>query len=298
VRETYSQWEENRGGLTRLAAASKRYDNLTVHCWRTGGGKSAFRENGRTLIEGIADTLNTKPTEDWLVVYHKDGIGMNFVDEVGKRITGNKERVKLLHWGEHQATNDYSEVPNVILAGTLFYRPSYYEALARLAVDLRPTQGAIDPAMEKDVTIGEHRHLVLQALCRGSVRKCQGDGCAPCDAYIIAATRSGIREALPKIFPGCRVVRWQPVQKALSGKVKEAAEFVIDWFNKNPEGLLPFNVAYRAIGMKPGDFRQDVRRHPDFKEALANHDIAEAQMLGDSRRGFLKPRFVETLSVE
>jgi hypothetical protein len=40
VRETYSQWEENRGGLTRLTAAPKRYDNLTVHRWRTGGGKS------------------------------------------------------------------------------------------------------------------------------------------------------------------------------------------------------------------------------------------------------------------
>ena len=32
-----------------------------------------------------------------------------------------------------------------------------------------------------------------------------------------------------RIFLGCRVVRWQPVQKALSGKVKEAAEFVINW---------------------------------------------------------------------
>jgi hypothetical protein len=34
-----------------------------------------------------------------------------------------------------------------------------------------------------------------------------------------------------------------------------------------------------------------IRRHPDFKEALAAHDIAEAQVLGDNRRGFLKPSF-------
>jgi len=180
----------------------------------------------------------------------------------------------------------------VILAGTLFYRPSYYEALARLVADRRPVQGGIDPAMEKDVTIGEHRHLILQALCRGSVRKCQDDMCAPSDAYIIAATRSGIPQTLPKIFPGCRVVRWQPVQKALSGKVKEAAEFVVDWFGKNPEGLLRFKEVQRAIGIESAsNFRQDVRRHPDFKEALAAHDIAEAQVLGDNRRGFLKPSF-------
>jgi hypothetical protein len=37
--------------------------------------------------------------------------------------------------------------------------------------------------------------------------------------------------------------------------------------------------------------RRDIRQHADFKEALATHDIAEAQVLGDNRRGFLKPSF-------
>jgi hypothetical protein len=289
IRETYRQWEENRGGLTPLKSARKRYDNLTVHCWQTGGGKSAFRQNGRILLDSIASIINTKPDEQWLVVHHKDGIGVNFEEAVRGLVSGNEDRVRFIHWGAHQATNDYSEVPNVILAGTLFYRPSYYEALARLAADLRPAQGAIESAA---VELGEHRHLVLQALCRGRVRKCQDNMCAPCNAYIIAATRSGIPEALPEIFPGCRVVRWQPVQKALSGKVKEAAEYVIHWFEKKPDGLLRFNVVQRAIGINDAaTFRNDVRRHPDFREALANHDIAEAQVLGGSRRGFLKPSF-------
>jgi hypothetical protein len=79
VRETYRQWEKNRGGLETLSPAPKSYKNLTVHCWRTGGGKSAFRENGRTLIEGIVKTITDKPAdEEWLVVYHQDGIGVNF----------------------------------------------------------------------------------------------------------------------------------------------------------------------------------------------------------------------------
>src|ERR1700730_14334127 len=116
--------------------------------------------------------------------------------------------------------------------------------------------------------------------------------CAPSDAYIIAATRSGIPQTLPKIFPGCRVVRWQPVQKALSGKVKEAAEFVIDWFGKNPEGLLRFNAVQKAIGMESAsNFKSDVRRPPDFIEALDNHGITEAWRMGDNRRSFLKPSF-------
>jgi hypothetical protein len=75
--------------------------------------------------------------------------------------------------------------------------------------------------------------------------------CAPCNAYIIAAPRSGIPEALPVIFPGCRVVKWQPVKKELRGKVKEAVEFVVDWFKKNPDGLLRFNVVQKALGYRP-----------------------------------------------
>jgi hypothetical protein len=94
------------------------------------------------------------------------------------------------------------------------------------------------------------------------------------------------------IFPGCRIVDWQPVQKPLRGKVKEAVEFAINWFEKNPEGLLRFNVVQRAIGMdNAANFKNNVRQHADFCDALDAHGIAEAQMLGDSQRGFLKPSF-------
>jgi hypothetical protein len=292
VREIYRQWQESRDGLELLTVAKKRYDNLTVHCWQTSGGKNAFRKNGQSLLDGIAETINSKPEEDWLVVHIKDGIGFDFVPELQKRITGNPERVHCIHWGNHHATNDYVEIPNVILAGTLFYRPSQYEALARLAAAKHPAQGAVPSDTIDAVTLGEHRHMILQALCRGRVRRCDGDVCLPCDAYIIAAARSGIPEALPEIFPGCRVVRWQPVQKDLRGKVKEAVEFIVDWFEKTPDDLLRFNVVQKALGISAaGTFKNDVRDHPDFIEALDNHGIAEAWRIGDNRRGFLKPCF-------
>jgi hypothetical protein len=60
-------------------------------------------------------------------------------------------------------------------------------------------------------------------------------------------------------------------------------------------GLLRFNAAQKAIGMDGSNFRRVVRDHPDFIEALDNHSITEAWQLGDNRRGFLKPNFVEDI---
>ena len=86
------------------------------------------------------------------------------------------------------------------------------------------------------------------------------------------------------------------MQKALRGKIKEAAEFVVEWFEKNPDGLLRFKELQTAIGMNDAkNFKNRIRQNPDFKEALSIHDIAEAQVLGDNRRGFRKPRFAEAL---
>lgn len=44
-------------------------------------------------------------------------------------------KVDVLTWGNHLATNEYADVPNVILAGTLFMCDSFYTALTHLAQD-------------------------------------------------------------------------------------------------------------------------------------------------------------------
>jgi len=78
VRSTYAQWQEKRGGIVQLRPAPKRYDNLTVHVWDRSGSKGAFRMKGAELVEGIAETINSKPEgEGWLVIGHKaDPINM------------------------------------------------------------------------------------------------------------------------------------------------------------------------------------------------------------------------------
>lgn len=275
VRTTYQHWEDRRGTLVSLRKANKRYDDLTVHVWNKGGGKTAFRSDGEKLINAIASTINTKPTKEWLVIHHKTEAGFDVVSGVTDLLHMSLKNVHFVHWGNHHGTNDYAHVQNVILAGTLFYRPSYYESMGRLGSGF----GATDRLTEKDyndVMIGEHKHLVLQALCRGSVRQCEGNVCAPCNAYIIVSVRSGIKEALPDIFPGCKVKRWKPLGSALKGKAAMAMSIIKGRLEKNPNSLVKFTDVMASIGMKDSkNFRRSIRNHPDFQDALAEEGIVE-----------------------
>ena len=279
VRATYTEWEGSRGGLVRLKSAEKSYANLGVHVWRTGGGKYAFRRQGMKLMEGIAATINAKPEQEWLVVCHKSESSFAVKATVRDLVDLGVDQDKLhfITWGNHHATNQYSHIRNVILAGTLFYRTSHYEALGRLSAARRAEDGAYSASARDRMALGEHAHLVLQALCRGSVRVCVDGECAPCDAYIITSARSGIEEALPSIFPGCQVKPWKPVQTVLTGKVKEAVEFIDRWFSEHPgEFSLPFTAVRQAIGMtNASNFRKNVRLHEDFQEAMAERHVFE-----------------------
>jgi len=293
VRGTYRLWEKHRGGLVRLKIAAKRYDNLTIHHWRRGGGKRSFQQNGPVLVEGIASTINEKPDEKWLVIHHKpaDGEG-NLEAAIRDALTIPPDQVHFLTWGNHHATNEFAEVPNVVLAGTLFYREAVYEAYARAAGGLVPGKHDVTPEQLDDFQLAESLHMVLQALCRGSVRKADGEQCGRCDTYIIAAPNTRIGQSLTKVFPGCKVVPWEPVEQELKGKPKQAIEFIRGWFEEHPTEVLPFTTVREAIGVKHSShFTQSIRQHEGFQKALEAIRVEECggktRMTGFRRR---KPR--------
>jgi hypothetical protein len=285
VRTTYQFWQDQRGGITRLPEATKCYDNHTIHVWDHGGGKTSFRQNGRRLIEGVASTIQTKPNEAWLIVHHKEaGVdGVGFEEAVRAMLPRGGDGLKLhfLNWGRHDATNQFADVPNVILAGTLFYRTSYYEALGRLSAGKPSARGNFDKTSIEQVKAGEHRNLILQAMSRGAVRQCVGDGCPTSDTYIIASRKSGIPQELPSIFPGANIATWNPTQRPLTGKVAEAAAFIIDRLTAEPDATVSFKSVMDGIGWRDrANFKRRIRQHTDFEEALSARGIEE------TRRGF------------
>ena len=125
-----------------------------------------------------------------------------------RELKGDPARLNIIHWGIHRASNEFCDVPNIILAGTQFLPKSAYEGIARAARGLLPEDGQITDEMQREIEIGETADRVLQAACRGIVRKAVDDKCPPCNVYIIARPGSGVRDRLGAVFPSCQIETW------------------------------------------------------------------------------------------
>ncbi|MGY0832296.1 hypothetical protein [Azospirillum argentinense] len=276
VRATYDDMEA-RDLLVRLKSAVKRYDNLTVHLWNKGGGKSSFANNKETLCKEVARMVLTKPEEPWLVIIHKpDPTGGDYERLIRQHLQGGDVDVEFLTWGNHMATNAYVDRPNVILAGTLFYGTAQYEALKRSVTGQRASDANVSLDAIAKVKAGETMHHLLQALCRASVRRCVDGGCAPCNAFIIGNSRHGFHAALAKAFPGVKTKPWHEEGWRLTGFKGKALEFLTTWAGCNaPGSIIKFADVANAIGMKAENFRKDVRGKSDFQEAMRRLSILE-----------------------
>lgn len=122
---------------------------------------------------------------------------------------------------------------------------------------------------------GEHSHHILQALCRSALRQGSGLDCGPCNAYIIAPKRSGVRNLLPQVFPGCKVGIWKPTKKKAKGKVEEALTYVQMHFEDYPDGDLPFAELRSVLGYDASNFNNRIRNHDSFKAGLEEMGIEE-----------------------
>jgi hypothetical protein len=285
VRTAYDWWHEHRRTLHRLTPVKKHYDKLTVHVWDIGGGQSSFqREEARYWrTSGIVKTINRRSSDKWLVVCHK-AFRKEVEADIRRELKGDPERVSFLHWGIHRASNEFCDVPNIILAGTQFLPTSSYEGIGRAARGILPSEGEITKELQRQIELGELGDRVLQAACRGVVRKALGDKCPPCNVYIIASAGSGLRELLPTIFPGCGIETWEPAPPRLRGKPAKALKFMKEWFADHPGELLSVTLVMEAIDESSrANFNKNIRKHPAFKLNLGKEGICEERSASGRR---------------
>jgi hypothetical protein len=274
IRQTYRDVEQHRGGLEKLSTAAKDYSPLTVNVWYRGGGKAAWKKHAAELIEGVVSTVLRKPTEDWLIVYHKSEYGIpNAPREITRHLPNSVvDRVRFVQWGSHQASNEWCDVGNVILAGTLFLRPSQYLALTHMAQGKPVETHAVSDEEVAATALGEHKHLLLQAIGRGRVRKLEGDRCPPMEAFVIADVRSGIPGCLSDVFPGCTVRRWTPIKVELTGKVREAVDYLDQVLAIGIPEIAEANIR-KAVGLPAGNWSNRVGDQDSWRDALAARGV-------------------------
>ncbi len=274
VRSTYGQWEKQKDNLVRLPSAVRNYSNLTACVMDKGAGKTEWYKNGEALAHEVAKLIDSKPDEEWLVIYHSGVNGGAIPNMILGLLSSDPSRVHFLNWGKHHGTNEFRHIPNVILAGLNNYSETDYEMLARYYCDIPSDQG-VPKALIHDMQAGEHMHHILQALCRSALRQGSGLECGPCNAYIIAAPGSGMRELLPEVFPGCRVGTWRRSREKPKGKVQDALTYIEGYFEDHPDGVLRFTELRSHLGCDASNFRDRIRKHDSYIAGLEDLGVEE-----------------------
>jgi hypothetical protein len=275
VRQTYADQVRYRG-LKRLREARKDYTPLTVHWWKRGGGKASFKTGGAEIAKGVAVTILERPAERWLCVIHRQDrtvgdVKANILRELPKDVRAN---VSFITWGQHMAVNDYADVPNLVLVGSLFMSPGHYVALTQLTQDRPVERGFAAKDDIQNTERGETANLVFQAICRGRVRKSEGDKCRPMQAYVIASERSGLGQMIPTIFPGCSLVPWTPLQRPLPGSVKAALDYT-DKALARGETWIPLSALRTALKINDKqNFRKRVLNNPAWTDGLSSRRLS------------------------
>ncbi len=282
VRVLYEDMHTKRGLITPLKSASKDYSNLTIHIWRKGGGKASWEDpvGSSMMLDGIAATILKKPKEDWLVIHHKHDATRGIPDiasEMKRRLTLSSFKLtKFRNWGAHKATNEFADVANIVLAGTLFYRPSQYEARKRLGAGLTPDSPFPSDDELKDFQVGESANDILQGACRGAIRKSVDGGCPVTNLYIIASPGTGIENALARVFPGAKIVPWLPVKLDLKGNSQSAFKVLMKWKKKHSNGdFIRFKDLATRLNISLRQFTDTVRRDTKFLRSLEAEGFVE-----------------------
>ncbi len=211
----YCDWSTYGMKVVPLEPASIRYSDLTVHIWNHGCGQTAMRtpKSRQTIMGAVANLINAKPTEDFLLVMAKEfsSVGSDDRSSIPDDLAGlitNSDRVKVITWGRHLGSNEHRNVANVVLFGSYSYVDSAYDALGLVTTGTTCIASAHDRRRERDA---EFKHNIYQAVCRIRCRNQIYGECLPASVYLIMTDSDARRANIHCAFPDCKMQVWSPV---------------------------------------------------------------------------------------
>nr|WP_087573325.1 hypothetical protein [Sphingomonas sp. CDS-1] len=275
LRETYRAMEETGAPIRRLPGTGRSYSRLTVHHWDRASSRSALNapEARREILEGAASVINAAPAEEWLIIHHQARGGDTVLDELKAQVA-NPERLHFVNWGRHNATNAYRHVRKVLVLSLWHMTDAAYTAHHIAASGRVPSQG-LDRETLSRVAAGEHRHNLLQAICRANVRNGADGVCGDCEAYVIGKAGKDTKALLAETFPGAAIRDWRPFGAGeLTGRSLDVAEEIRRLFAAGGTERVRKIDIRKAVGFSSAPELAQVLARPAFKAWLVDEGLA------------------------
>ena len=266
IKGTYRIQQQKLENLKYLPYSNKSYRNLSIDVWRRAGGRGILKDL-KTIVPELVKVINARPGEEFLFLLYQDQ-EHSLKDALSKNLSAETMgRLKYCTWGQHTATNDFCEIPNIIALSAYQYPDASYDAITRAAGLMTSEKGVFPTQAEINmVKRGEVSSDFLQGVTRGKPRKSEGDTCPPCRLWLIAHPKTGLEKELPTIFPDCSVGEWKTQGYTLTRKQQTAIDLIKEQLKA---GLKEFPCApiRRQLGMQQTPLKKMLKTD-SFKAAL------------------------------
>lgn len=272
----YGDWSAYGMRVVALEPATLRYENLAIHLWDRGCGKTAMHKanDRRTIMGAVANLVNSKPTEGFLLVMSKDFAkigpdGRPTIPGDLSSVVRDAERVHVTTWGRHLSSNDHRDIPNVVLLGSYNYGDSAYDALALASTGAMNGVASVEERRREEAA--EFTNNVYQAVCRVRCRNRTEGDCKPASAYLIMGTSDRRRQILEKAFPGCSISSWEPT---VSNPSKRDHVISVLLSLLSGKSMVSTAELIAACGSDDRSYLTKINNQARFKEALRRNFIS------------------------
>jgi hypothetical protein len=236
VRATYSLWKKRAGSQLRtIANIPNDYRNLKIHHWKRAAGRTTMMDLDQlSLIADQCAQLINSNEGDWLII-HQKALSSSPSDSlktlIETKIEKSSHKLDFLTWGKHYATNAYNDVENMVIIN--IFREPDVAIRAKYIGSSGCCVKHIAPNEWGDFARREHMHHLLQAICRGKVRKQEGGRAGKMRAYIISSQPPNLSQLLEETFPGCQTEGWHPVAKNLTRQQRQVVDYIVKRLKKD-----------------------------------------------------------------
>lgn len=273
VRQTYDLWGEHRGGLQRLPPVRNDYRNLTVHLWQRPCGQQALGNPDvrMKIASAVAEQINRDSASRWLIIHSKHD--QETIAEIKALVIHDADqRIGSLTWGKHHGTNEFSDIPNVVVIGQLTMRSSHYLGRALAASGLPPSKAkSLDLEALKH---GEYQHNLLQAASRGALRRSVHGVASKCRVFLVTTPHPKRERHVKEAFPGCQIEQWGPEPLALKGRAREVANHLRRRFADPETDCVRKGDVSMALGMPRSNLSRIIK-HRAFAAFMDSEGIRQ-----------------------